>query len=243
VPDGEGGFLEPIQVEIRGVDGAVRADDSQSLIELSLADAVGNISLTGTLVRQVNNGVATFDDLGINAESAGEFILRASLSGDETLAITGFSLGTLQVEQRRIAAGLATRSAVTGVAFSGTVSGITNSPSFASDLRLSVTAPDGTSASLGGFETSSNQPWAFAGEGSGTDGRYESEHPALFSGQAAPLSDEGFWRFEFRNDFSGGELMSWSDVQITLIKQPIEVVSGTIPVQGSRIFQDRFELD
>lgn len=241
--DGEGGFLGPIEIEIRDADGNRMTAINEGLIELSLTEAADGTTLTGTLARQVSAGLATFDDLGISSEFDGEFRLHATLSADETLEIEAFSLGTMQILQRQTAAGLASDSPVTGLAFSGTVSGISASPSFASDLRLAVIAPDGSSASLGGFQTASDQPWSFNGPDSGTDGSYHSEHPTLFGDLGAPLEDEGFWQFEFRNDFSGGELMSWDKVRITLVKQPFELLSGTISIRGSRIYQDRFELD
>ncbi len=37
--------------------------------------------------------------------------------------------------------------------------------------------------------------------------------------------------------------MRWDEVQIKLVKQPIVAASGTIPVQGNRIFSDRFEVN
>ncbi|NDY94265.1 S8 family serine peptidase [Wenzhouxiangella limi] len=242
-PDGQGGFVAPIEVEILDADGERMTGDNQSLVELSLDQAPDGTGLTGTLVSRANAGVATFEDLGISAEVDGDFALRASLNANESLALEGFSLGTLQTEVREAAAGLTSASSVVGLAFSGTVTGITDSPSFASDLRLVISAPDGRGASLGGFETASDQPWEFEGEDSSSDGAYRSEHPTLFSDPGAPVADEGFWQFEFRNDFASGELMSWDEVVITLIKQPIETVSDSAPIQGSRIFQDRFETD
>ncbi len=240
-PDREGGFSGPVEVEILDTAGQRTSGDNHSQVELILEDAADGAELTGTLSRQVSAGVATFDDLGIRAETDGTFGLRAVLRADEPLDIEPFSLGTLQTKTRQAAAGLASSSPVTGLAFAGSVSGISESPSFASDLRLAVTAPDGARVSLGGFQTESDQAWAFDGEDSGSDGRYESEHPTLFSDLGASPDDEGFWQFEFRNDFGGGELMSWDDVQITLIKQAIETSTESIPIRGNRIFTDRFE--
>ncbi|MFP4334377.1 MAG: S8 family serine peptidase [Wenzhouxiangella sp.] len=240
-PDGEGGFVAPVQVEIRNANGQRISGDDRSVIELSLAAAADGTTLTGTLSRQVVGGVASFDDLGISAESDDEFRLRARLIADEMLALGDFELNTRDAAVQQHPAGLTSASPVTGLAFSGTVSGISGSASFASDLRLVTTSPEGTSASLGGFETASDKPWDFDGETSAGDGSYQSEHPVVFSDQGSAVVDEGFWQFEFRNDFSGGQLMQWSDVEIRLIKPALETVSGTIPVRGSRIFQDRFE--
>ena len=241
--DGEGGFVAPVQVEILNANGQRITGDDHSVIELTLQTAPAGTELTGTLSRTVTGGVASFDDLGISAEFDGDFSLRARLIADETLSLDDFELNTRDAVIQQRPAGLASASPVTGLAFAGTVSGISGGASFASDLRLVATSPEGASVSLGGFETESDAAWDFDGEASASDGSYQSDHPALFSEKGSAVADEGFWQFEFSNDFSAGELMLWSDVEVTLRKQPIETQSIPAPIRGIRIFSDRFEAD
>ena len=63
----------------------------------------------------------------------------------------------------------------------------------------------------------------------------------MFTDAGAAVADEGFWQFEFSNDFSGGSTMRWSQVTIMLVKPPLETRSDPAPIQGNRIFRDRFE--
>ena len=242
-PDGEGGFIEPVVVDIVNANDERITSDNHSLITVSLADPEHDGELSGTLVRQVSAGRAVFDDLHIQTDASGSFRLLARLNSNETLALSGFSLSAGQIAQRTAAGGLASKAELSGLGFAGTVSGISGNISWASDLRLVVTEPTGRQTSLGGADTPSDTPWDFDGQQSDDNGRYQSDHPELFSALGGQLSDEGFWQFEFRNDFSGGQNMSWTDVEIILIKTPIEAFSDIIPIRGRRIFRDRFETE
>lgn len=96
-------------------------------------------------------------------------------------------------------------------------------------VRIKVLA-----ANLGGASplTNSDAEWDFQGEQSGQDGRYESFHPDVFVLPDGPIADEGFWQFEFSNDFSGGTTMRWSDVEITLIKMSRLSITTETSVAG-----------
>ncbi|MGY6553785.1 MAG: carboxypeptidase regulatory-like domain-containing protein [Wenzhouxiangella sp.] len=120
-------------------------------------------------------------------------------------------------------AGLATRGEVLGFRFQGMVSGVSGNQTFASDICLRVEAPDGQVFGVGGYSGSApgckENSWEFDGTQSNNNGTYESTHPLVFD-PAAP--DTGNWRFTFIHDWNTSQAatMSWSDVSITLIKQP-----------------------
>ena len=242
-PDGQGGFVNPVMVEIIDAAGNVIETDQTSRIALLLDEAPAEAVLSGTLERTVNNGVAVFDDLSINADNGGQFRLLARMEANEALPIQSFNLSAQQTVQREMPGGLQTSGPVQGVGFSGTVSGISGSLTWASDLRLVLSTPDSRQFSLGGSDTSSEVEWEFQGEESTTDGTYTSAHPELFIDRGGLVPDEGFWRFEFTNDFFAGETMRWSDVEVILIKQPLETTSELIPLRGDNIFRDRFETE
>ena len=241
--DGQGGFAGPIVVEIIDAGGNVLETDQTRRIALLLDEAPAEAVLSGTLERTVTDGVAVFDDLSIEADTGGQFRLLARMDGNEVLPIQDFNLSAQQTVERELAAGLQTSGPVLGIGFSGTVSGISNSITWASDLRLVLRTPDAQPFSLGGADSSSDVDWEFQGEASTTDGNYTSIHPDLFNDRGGPVSDEGFWRFEFTNDFFAGQTMRWNNVEITLIKRRIEALSEPAAIRGNSIFRDRFELD
>ncbi len=130
-------------------------------------------------------------------------------------------------------AGLASRGDVLGFRFQGTVTGVSGTQSWASDMCLLVQAPDGQSFGVGGFSGSQGgcnvNPWDFNGNQSANNGSYESLHAEVFD-PAAP--DQGNWRFTFINDWTSAQAatMSWTNVSITLRKQalPICVQPGQV---------------
>lgn len=134
---------------------------------------------------------------------------------DETLAVADFALPGNASVSTTSAAGIASRGQVIGLTFEGTVSGLGGS-SWASDMAMTITSPDNTGWSVGGYQTG-NPDWAFQGSGSGSNGRYTSTHigPDIFGSEGTP--DEGQWQLDFDNTWSGS--MNWSEVTVTLHKQ------------------------
>ena len=239
--DGRGGFLEPIVVEIRNSLGERLVDDNQTIVNLEIVPTGGNAVLSGILSVQAQAGQAVFDDLAISAESGGQYAIRARANADERLSLPEFSLAQGQTISFEQPGGLLTRGPVNGLGFVGTVSGISGTSTWASDLRMVVTAPQGTSVSLGGAGTPSEAPWQFDGEQSTEDGRYHSMHPYLFTDNGGPVDDQGYWQIAFRNDFIGAVNMAWRDVEVLLNKPALETISEPFDVRGGFIFKDRFE--
>lgn len=134
---------------------------------------------------------------------------------DEPLPLQDFSLPGGGSSSENKDGGIQTRGQVVGFSFEGTVSNL-GSGSWASDMAMTVTAPDGESYVVGGYETS-NPDWDFQGGGSGSGGTYESTHigPDVFGDQG--VTDEGQWSFGFEDTWTGG--MDWSSVTVTLHKQ------------------------
>ncbi len=135
---------------------------------------------------------------------------------DEALAVSNFNLPAQGTVNASAPGGVATRGTVIGFSFEGTVSGISGNGTWASDMVLTITAPDGTDYSVGGFNTS-NPPWQFQGSGSNNDGTYTSSHIGEVFG-AEGVSDQGEWQFSFEHTWN--DPMDWSDVTITLHKLP-----------------------
>lgn len=126
-------------------------------------------------------------------------------------------------------AGSLTRGDVVGFTFKGTVSNMDGTASSAEDMCMILTAPDGTAFSVGGFIGSSmpecnDNPWGFSA-GLGENGTFESSHDDVFD---PPVADEGEWHVLFINDWTAASAadMNWSDVTITLHKQPLPVCQG-----------------
>jgi hypothetical protein len=114
---------------------------------------------------------------------------------------------------------------VIGFAFEGNVSGIGASDAWASDMRLDITAPDGSSYSIGGYDNVVDS-WSFEGAGSSDDGFYEDIRLNVFDS----IDKGGTWTFEFTNDWGASPAnMLWEDVVVTLIKgepEPVECPEG-----------------
>lgn len=114
---------------------------------------------------------------------------------------------------------------IRGFRFEGSVTGISSGSTWASDMKLTVTSPDGHEFSVGGYSNVVND-WAFQGGGSSSDGAYSSEHrqdaagdPIFGSGGTGSF---GIWTLEFEHDWNSESAaqMNWSDVTFTLLTSP-----------------------
>ena len=146
---------------------------------------------------------------------------------EEDLLLDPFTLppegtGTIEIS---VPGGITSRGQVVGFSFEGTVSGIGDTLTWASDMVMTISAPDGTSFTVGGFETP-HPPWDFEGTGSNDDGTYSSTHigTAIFGVEG--VEDQGTWAFEFEHTWS--DAMDWSDVTITLHKAPLPSCSNEL---------------
>lgn len=134
---------------------------------------------------------------------------------DETLNLSDFSLPGGGSASETVSAGIDSRGQAVGFSFEGTVANL-GSGAWASDMAMMITAPDGASFTVGGYQ-SSNPDWDFQGSGSDSAGTYSSTHIGgdIFGAEGA--LDEGDWVFSFQDTWTGG--MDWSDVTVTLHKQ------------------------
>ncbi len=136
---------------------------------------------------------------------------------DEILQIGDFTLPGNETAGASAAGGVLTSGMAMGFTFKGTVSGIGGTYTYASDMIMTITSPDGTGYSLGGFN-SGYPPWDFDGSGSSGDGTYTSTHvgPEIFGSEGT--ADEGLWNFDFEHSYN--DTMHWADVSVTLHKAP-----------------------
>lgn len=134
---------------------------------------------------------------------------------DEILSLADFSLPGGGSASETLPAGIDSRGQVVGFTFEGSVSNL-GSSAWASDMAMTITAPDGSSHTVGGYNTS-NPDWDFQGSGSGSPGSYSSTHLGADIFGEAGTADEGSWQFSFTDTWSGG--MDWSNVSVTLHKQ------------------------
>ena len=139
---------------------------------------------------------------------------RSSL--DEKLSVSPFPLPALSEHDEKRQGGLASRGRVIGFTFNGTVSGISDTGGWASDMAMTITSPDGLRYSVGGYNTGSDE-WDFQGSASGTDGSYQSTHVGAEVFGENGTTDLGSWNFEFVNTWN--HAMEWSGVSITLHKK------------------------
>ncbi|TVQ37310.1 MAG: hypothetical protein EA370_07010 [Wenzhouxiangella sp.] len=100
---------------------------------------------------------------------------------------------------------------VVGLNFRGRVA--VEAPSWASDLKMVLTSPDGERFAVGGFDNLS-RPWSFQGMQSALSDVYASVHDQPFGTQGVPLA--GKWQLTFSNDFLDGGRMDWREVEVTL---------------------------
>lgn len=105
---------------------------------------------------------------------------------------------------------------VVGFLFEGTVTGISGSAAWASDMRMDLTGPSGSTVGVGGFDDPGPVDWDFDGSGSTDDGTYSSDHSGVFLPDGTQAT--GQWTIDFRNDWSGGSnTQSWTGTVVTLI--------------------------
>jgi uncharacterized repeat protein (TIGR01451 family) len=226
--------LPPVTVAITDLLGNPQSADDETEISVLLHVNPGGASLTGTLTRTVSAGVAIFDDLDLDAAGAGYRLLFRAAAGalEEALEIEGFSLAANQSASRVVAAGLENRALVRGLRFTGTVTGIGNSSTYASDLRMDVVGPSGSTFAVGGFNDAAPVPWDFQGSGSTADGTYTSSHELIFDSLLGEYTaDAGDWSFSFRHDWAGSSsVMSWSQVSVDLLKGDLYAISEPFSV-------------
>jgi len=138
---------------------------------------------------------------------------------DEVLALSSFNLPGGGTHEDSATAGIETQGQVTGFTFEGTVSGISGTGTWASDMQMTIISPEGVSFQVGGF--GGDNPWDFSGSGSSEDGTYDSTHigPDIF-GEDGTV-DEGQWSLYFEHTWN--DPMDWSDVSVTLHKTPLPI--------------------
>jgi hypothetical protein len=184
----------------------VPADASDSTpLEIS---NIGTGNLTWSVATDQLDGVAgrgVIDPIYNEVLNVPNFSVTGDASGGNTEVFT-------------IPGGVLTQGTVLGFEFEGTVSGISGTLDWASDLRMIITSPEGTVFDVGGL---SNQvvPWDFNGSQSDLDGTYTSSHPDAFD---PGTSDDGDWSLSFQHDWVAGSAgtMNWSNVTVTLLKAP-----------------------
>lgn len=133
---------------------------------------------------------------------------------DEDLNVPDFLLPGNGSVDFTIPGGVETEGSVIGITFEGTVSGISGTGTWASDMAMTLTSPAGDIFQVGGLGADS--AWDFDGFGSTDDGTYSSVHigPDVF-GPDGTL-DEGDWQVDFVHTWDDD--MDWTDVTITLHK-------------------------
>lgn len=113
---------------------------------------------------------------------------------------------------------------VIGFSFAGVIEGISGNATWASDTRLEITAPDGTTISRGGYPApGGGNDWDFQGDQSTNDGLYAHGLGGdAWSGNGEPdfafdkVARGGVWTFTFTQDFGS---VTWKGVTIVLHKQ------------------------
>jgi hypothetical protein len=202
---------------------AVHADsgcesDQSDEASIALAPGIDVSPATVSFSIAPDDGDSQAIDVGnVGSEDLEWEISDDSTDVDETLSIPDFSVsGVGAPEEFDIPGGQATRGEVTGFSFQGTVTGVSGNADWASDLKMVMTAPDGSSFDVGGYDDVEND-WDFQGDGSADDGTYASDHPGAFDS-----GDLGDWNFQFTHDWGAGGIMNWSDVTVVLQKTPLE---------------------
>jgi subtilisin family serine protease len=225
-----------------------------STSELSFVLGINEQTDDELLITNTGTGNLVFDIESDQASGTGSGTVFGAYDPelDENLDVPAFSVtgasGGGPVIDFEVPGGLTSSGTVVGFSFEGTVVGASSGSNWASDLRLVITSPEGASFDVGGYEDTENE-WAFQGQGSANDGTYTSQHVPAFGPQGT--SDEGSWQLSFFHDWESdsAETMDWSDVTITLHKQPlpqcrdeltnvswlnVDPASGSVPADESR---------
>lgn len=183
---------------------------------------------------------------GLFADSRALELQRAADPAlEEVLELPGFQISSAPNGGSPVVielpAGIATRGEVLGFRFQGTVEGVSGNQTWASDMCMVVESPDGQTFGVGGFSSSlagcTDNNWGFSGNQSSSNGTYQSNHAAVF---APPAPDDGTWRFTFVHDWNSAAAatMNWSDVSITLVKQPLPICSGVGDIEWLSVIDD-----
>lgn len=197
--------------------------------EFDITVDIGEVVTETLSIANVGTGnlVWSLETDAVEAAAPGLFTHDPEL--DETFELPDFVAeggDNPPVVEFTIEPGVDTSGDVIGVSFEGTAAGISDESSWASDTCMMVEAPDGTIFAAGGFSgdgpiTACNDSvdWDFQGGGSSEDGTYSSVHDDVFD---PPQPDDGQWSVRFVNYWVSSTAVdiNWSDVTLTLHKQP-----------------------
>lgn len=183
---------------------------------------IGNTG-TGNLVWEINTD--SIDQTGAGLQAHDPALDEVLDLGDFTVVSDPSDPDPVVIQ---VPGGIATRGDVVGFSFIGTAD---PGGDWASDTCMIVEAPDGTIFSVGGFTAEfpphcgsnyHDAPWDFQGSGSSGPGTYESEHDNAFD---PVVGDEGTWTITFYHGWlsSSAGSIDWTDVAVTLHKQPLPV--------------------
>ena len=226
---GVGEVMTDVVVRLLDDQGNLVDWDHSTLVQLALEDNPSGATLGGTTTQTVVGGEAVFSDLVLD-QIGSAYSLRATTLSDAPLFVTDFVLDPGQVHQEPFWLDRAASSRVTGLSFSGEVEGISAGSTLASNLRMDVMGPSGSSFAVGGFDNAAPVSWSF--DGASDDGLYFSLHVGIFDslGGGGTL-DHGLWELDFRHDWAASaQTMFWSDVIVVLIRDSFEVVSDPFDV-------------
>ena len=94
-------------------------------------------------------------------------------------------------------------------------------------LLLTITAPNGGSYAVGGYDNPSGNPWGFT---TGVGDKSYTNDLLFAPGEVR----QGEWTFTFSYDWAGGASagQTWTDVQITLHKVPAPGALALLGVAG-----------
>lgn len=181
--------------------------------------------LTGTAqIELFNDGDGDFSFQVQDTEIAADEGERADSSLDETFGFPELLLPGRDADNQpqysyfERVGGFQTRGEVVGISFEGNV--VLDAGLAASDLLMALQRPDGSTYWYG----TGSRLWSFSGE---TDDGF---YTTTFEGATTfiPTEDQGVWRFWFFNDDDDENAeMTWSDVQVTLHKNPLPASCDT----------------
>jgi hypothetical protein len=130
------------------------------------------------------------------------------------LGLAGLILGTTAAGQMHKPAD-SPALIIHGIHLSGTVTGISQDATWASDLRMDLVSSMADEFSVGGFGAGAAPvPWDFDGSTSDLDGTYSSNHPGVFPDGTAAI---GHWNVAFTHTWSDGSPMTWTNIEIGLL--------------------------
>jgi len=250
----------------------IEVNDGDTIaLEVSLDTPIAQAQPAEVTIEAATGGLASTE---LNLANLGTLELEWAISTDEVVSAMFereqdpeldevFELDDFSVDSqanggsavvRTATAGLASRGEVVGFSFEATVSGVSGNSSWASDLCMIIESPDGVTHGVGGYSGSQTDcninGWDFGGQGSSGDGTYQHTDMAVFD---PALDDEGEWTFTFINDWasSSAATMNWSDITITLHKQPLPICQdpeavawlSTQPASGEIAAEDSADIE